>query len=471
MIPHMRIIKLTLLFGFLLFAATSCIKPTPIPVYVTPTPAGPTATVTQIVEAVSSPVPGVTPAAPTPMLVTPAEGTIFGPVVPPGYTPGPTWTPRPTTTATPSTPTITPTPSITPTPPPGLNPQLIGVQIHPAITQDEWREMLHWGQQLGVGWVKVQFAWDEMEPDGPGSQSVYWRQLELYVQDALSRGFQVMISIAKAPDWARSTTEQNGPPNDPQTLVNFINRILSEFGPAIHAIEIWNEPNLEREWSGAPMNGSAYMALFGPAYQAIRAWSQQNSHPIRVITAGLAPVGNVAGAVDDRVFLQQMYAAGLARYTDVAVGVHPYGWGNSPLDRCCNPVPDRNWDDDPHFFFLNTIESYRQIMVANGDSDAELWGTEFGWATYDGLGGTAPQPFFNYVTEQTQAQYLIEALDLLQNSGQYDYVGVMIVWNLNFATLPGAIERQEEQAGYSLLRPDKSWRPAFGALHDALPRR
>jgi len=365
---------------------------------------------------------------------------------------------------------VTPTPSITPTPPPGLDPARIGIQIHPRITKEDWEQMMHWAAQLKVKWIKVQFAWDEMEPDGEGVQTDYWRQLELYMQDALSRNFLVMVSITKAPDWARPTTEENGPPRNPQDLADFINHILTTFGPAIHAIEVWNEPNLSREWTGAPMNGREYMRYFDAAYRAITSWSQQNSHPITVVTAGLAPTGNSQWSVDDRVFLQQMYQAGLANYQGVAVGIHPYAWGNAPDERCCNNVDGRNWDDDPHFFFLDTIEAYRQIMLQYGDADAQLWATEFGWATYDGFGVEPPQPFFSYVTEQLQAQYTIEALDIIQNSGQYEYMGPMMLWNLNFATLPDTVARREEQAGYSMLRPDFSRRPVYAALHAALNR-
>jgi hypothetical protein len=345
---------------------------------------------------------------------------------------------------------------------------MIGIQIHPQITQEEWQQMMHWASDLNVGWIKVQFPWDEMEPDGAGSQTEYWRRLELYMQDALNRGFQVMVSVVKAPDWARPTNEENGPPSDPQAIAPFLDHVLSRFGLAIHAIEIWNEPNLKREWNGAPISGQQYMRLFDVAYRTITTWSRQNAHPITVVTAGLAPTGTSEWSVDDRVFFQQMYQAGLANYSDIALGIHPYGWGNAPDERCCNNVDGRSWDDDPHFFFLDTIDAYRQIMVRNGDTNGELWITELGWATYDGLGAPAPQPFFDYVTEDLQAQYTIRAIDILEHSGNYDYVGPVILWNLNFATIEGAAQRGEEQAGYSFLRQDMSRRPVYSALHAAL---
>lgn len=468
MIRAMKMSKYLLLLTLLTFILAACAGPTPIPIFVTPTPVGPTAVPTTIPQDTSTPTSTTAPPSATPAPPTPGDGTAYGPIIPPDYTALPTYTPGPTVTPVPETVGPAAIPSASPTPPPGLDPARIGIQIHPQITQDEWREMLYWAGELNVGWIKVQFPWDEMEPDGPGSQSEYWRRLELYMQDALSRDFRVMVSIVKAPDWARPTNEENGPPNDPQLLSDFISHILDRFGPAISAIEVWNEPNLSREWTGAPINGQEYMRLFDAAYQTITGWSQQTAHPITVVTAGLAPTGTSDWSLDDRVFLQQMYQAGLANYAGIAVGIHPYGWGNAPGERCCNNVDGRGWDDDPHFFYLDTIEAYRNIMVQYGDANTELWSTEFGWATYDGFGVEPPQPFFSYVTEQLQAQYTIEAIDIVQNSDSYNYIGTMILWNLNFGTIDGATARQEEQAGYSLLRPDLSRRPVYAALYAAL---
>ncbi len=466
---------LLLLCLLTLVALAACARPTPIPVYVTPTPvSGTEAVVEPVTAAATDATPGgtatVTPS-PTASPTLP-PGITIGPIVPPEYTLPPTFTPRPTVTPTPGTPTPSATPTISPTPLPFIDPARVGIQIHPRVTQDEWRYLLSKAQELGVGWIKVQFEWDLLQPDGPGDESTESQMLELYMQDALMRGFQVMISITRAPDWARSTTEANGPPTDPQALADFIQTILDrDFGRALSAIEIWNEPNLIREWTGAPMTGSEYMRLFRPAYETITRWSSQSGHRIQLITAGLAPTGTSEFSADDRAFLEQMYQAGLANYPDVMVGIHPYGWGNAPDARCCDPVADRGWDDNTRFFFLDNIDAYRQIMRRYGAPPTQqLWITEFGWATYDGLGGyPAPQPFFDYVNEWSQANYTIEALDILQNSGNYNDIGPTILWNLNFALLPGAVsERREEQAGYSLLRPDGSERPVYQILRMAL---
>ena len=61
--------------------------------------------------------------------------------------------------------------------------------------------------------------------------------------------------------------------NDPQVLASFLNLMLEEFGDVIDAVEVWNEPNLLREWTGRPISGSDYMRYFRVARDAINNYS------------------------------------------------------------------------------------------------------------------------------------------------------------------------------------------------------
>jgi hypothetical protein len=334
----------------------------------------------------------------------------------------------------------------------------------------------------------VQISWRDMQPSGPQERdNTFFRRVEQHIEDANRRGLNVLVSVVKAPGWARSTQAEDGPPDDPQDLANFITIMYDEinagdrpedwaiYGLYIDAIEIWNEPNLIREWQGSlDFSGAGYMRLFGPAYQAVRAVSAD----IPVITAGLAPVGEVPGARDDRAFLREMYAAGLRGYSDpnVAVGVHPYGWGNAPDATCCDPVDGRDYDNNRVFFFHDTIEDYRQIMIENGDSNRRMWTTEFGWATWDGFPGAPPEPWMGYTDRWAQGGYTIRAFQIGQESG---YMGPMFLWNLNFAVLAGMVQNRDERAAYSILVPGqdcridlenggRTERPLFWMLFDAV---
>jgi len=382
----------------------------------------------------------------------------------------PTLTPTPT--GSPGTPTISPTPL------PTYRADVMGVQMDPNLSQEDFEFGLWLAKRLGIKWIKFQFAWDLLEPQ-QGTLSDLFYTYRIYVQRADAEGFNVMISLVKAPDWARSTAEEEGPPNDPQALANFITRMMGEVRADLYgnsyfdAIEVWNEPNLRREWNGGTISGAEYMRYFNVAYNAIRA-GEGGQHPL-IVTAGLAPTGINDGttAVDDRQFLRQMYDAGLnnGAYQNIAVGVHPYGAANPPDARCCvTGTPAYN--EHPSWFFLDTLEDYHAIMQEYGDSTHQLWATEFGWGTWDGFmteeGEPAPPPadppYIQWLTEDQQANYVMRAFEIGQS---LPYVGVMMLWNLNFGGQK-FIDLQDPQASYSLLKPGVDpLRPAFKLLEAA----
>ena len=484
-----------LLFFVVMFAIfTACQPQPPILVYVTPTHEGEIAGVGTAVPTVVSTAAVTASATPTVAATetlapqsTGPTATFEGAVVVPGYSLPPTSTPRPTNTVPPS---ATPVPGTTQPPPPttepptsqpgtpqaalpNLDPSRMGIQLDPTLSQDDWTDALIDIQKLGVKWLKVQVAWKQLQPTNAQEISVDFRRLEIYLETAYNHGLDVLVSIAKAPNWARSNQTEDGPPDNPQALVDFLNLFLQEVGPSIDAIEIWNEPNLSREWQGQPINGQTYMKYFVPAHNAIQGYVQAmqtdpqrpRNFPLYVITAGLAPTGDSDGSRDDRAYLQEMYSAGLSQYPDAYIGVHPYSWANPPDATCCSPG-DPGWDDNPRFFFSDNITDYRDIMVRNGDSEGKMWATEFGYATWEYFPGAPPEEWMGWVNECQQGNNIVRAFQIGQS---LDYMGPMILWNLNFAMLAGMVESRNEQAGYSLLVPlNPRERAGYWMLYDAI---
>jgi len=444
---------------------------------------------------------GVTPPAPTaPLTGSETPTATFGAIVGASYTPSTAIpyksnTPLPVTAGPITTSTLTPTalgPSATAGPSatmgPALQKNLMGIQIHGYLTEDDWYGMVTRSQKLGVGWIKVQVQWSQMETS-QGTYSPIYQALMLDIAHLSSNyHFKTLISVTAAPDWARGpgVHSADGPPSDPKTLANFISRMVFDIKPDfIDAIEVWNEPNLRREWSnGAPLNGQSYMPYFDAAYKAIRAQEQltpsATGHKITIIAAAPASgAPNSADSVEDRAWVKQLYAAGLAKYgADIALGAHPYGWANPPGSSCCKTTPGvTGWDDNPDFFFKTTLDDYRKIMTSNNHSMAKLWVTEFGWASYDGLhrsdGSPAIPPsdpswgWIKLVNQQQQADYVLGAFAMVQHPPYSDYVGPMMLWNLNFGTIPTMIDQGRQEAGFSLLDSNGGARPVFQALADA----
>jgi hypothetical protein len=385
------------------------------------------------------------------------------------YTPTPTITPTPTPTPTPTstpTPTPTPTPRATPVPQPTSPPAgaalpsagygfSYGIQAH-AIGQD-LGPIFDAVRQLGFRWLKVQIEWKNHE--GPKGQ-YNWTEIDRLVEAAQLNGVRLLLSVVKAPTWARpagTDLSVEGPPANLQDYADFVGAMAARYKGRVQAYEVWNEQNLYYEWGREPLDASRYVQLLKLAYQAIKA-----QDPNAVVVSG-APtptgVNDSVIAIDDRTYLQQMYNAGLKWYCD-AVGVHPSGYANPPDSRLGEGPAGPSHNDHPSFFYRQTMEEYRTIMVINGDSNKRLWPTEFGWSSVHGLGAppAAGYEYANYNTEQDQANHIVRAYQLAKAWG---WVGPMFLWNLNYGPASGKFD---EKAGFGIVYPDWSPRPAFYAL-------
>jgi len=314
---------------------------------------------------------------------------------------------------------------------------------------------------LGFTWVKQQIEWFRYN-QAPGQYE--WERLDRIVEAANANGVKLLFSVVKAPKWARPPGDTDeGPPADPNTYGAFLREMAARYKGRVQAYEIWNEQNLYYEWGGrgGKISARAYVQLLQVAYNAIKSVDPD----AMVISGGLTPTGWNDGdvAIDDRVYLEQMYQAGLARYCD-AVGAHPSGYNNPP---------DADWRSfadptaagckgHPSWFFRGTMESYRNIMVKYGDAHKRIWPTEFGWASVESL-GVPPASGYEYAADNTeleQAQFVVRAF---QMGKAWGWVGPMFLWNLNFAPVAG---NQNEKAAFGIVRQDWSPRPAYAALRD-----
>ncbi len=382
---------------------------------------------------------------------------------------------QPENTAVPPTVTPTPTPSPTPTPTPTPTPDptfpMHTTHLSYGINADLYfredfgvtaGEVMGYVDDLGVEWVRIQITWADIEPD-KGQYS--WGQLDDIVDAVGRHNRKLLVSIVRSPAWA-TTDGGHGMPADPNDLGDFLLAVATRYQNRIQGYEIWNEQNYAVENAGYVQGAGRYVELLKVAYLRVK-----EGDPLAMVLFGpLTPTGvndpNIA--IDDISYLRQAYeynAGEVKGYFDVLAG-HVGGTHNPPDTLWPeNPGPFPNWVDHPTHYFRH-LENIRAVMEAYGDADKQLWLTEFGWASLDGI-STDAATGYEYAENNSaaaQADYLVWALHLIRENYQ-PWLGNAVIWNLNFSTFNVA---NDEKSAFSLLRPDWGTRPSYRAVQHYL---
>ena len=281
-----------------------------------------------------------------------------------------------------------------------------------------------------------------MQANGPTSFD--WSATDRAVAAARQRGFQVLATLAYTPGWARpGTSSDKYPPANNADYATFVRAAVQRYSSqGIKAWEIWNEPNVSSFWLPKP-DPAAYTRLLQAGYQAVKSVDPTAT----VVSAGVAHAGGTLDSADPSGywlspyrFVSQMYAAG-ARGSFDALGLHPYA--AFPYA----PSSDKSWNT-----FQQTDEIHG-LMAQHGDDAKKVWATEAGYHT-----GTSSES----VTEQQQADYTIEYLDLWND---WSFTGPFFFYMpRDRSNNPGA---SEENFGV-LMHSDFTKKAAFNALVNAI---
>lgn len=315
-------------------------------------------------------------------------------------------------------------------------------------------------QEAGFRWVKQQFAWREIEGQGKG---VYdWERADRVVTQVEAHGLDLIARVDAQPEWAGGGYPESGPPNNYQDYADFVYALASRYKGRIRIYQIWNEPNLSREWGNRAPSPTEYTQMLKLAYQAVKKADPQ----AMVISAGLAPTSRSDNvAMPDEEFIKQMYAAGAKPYFD-ALGVHGAGYKVAPETDPAVVAKDpalHNNDPSPEsmkrIYCFRHVEDVRKVMVDNGDADKQVVLLEFGWTTDP----RANSPYhWHAVSEVEQANYLVQAYQYAKEHWQ-PWIGVMSLiymphpkWGID-----------DEQTYWCVVYPryPELWvRPAYEAL-------
>ncbi|MCB0034276.1 MAG: hypothetical protein KDE51_09665 [Anaerolineales bacterium] len=312
-------------------------------------------------------------------------------------------------------------------------------------------------QSMNFGWVKQKFAWRDIEGYEKGQYDWYRPD---YIVDAAERyNVKLIVRIDRQPLWSvrdlpDEQIKNNQPPVKLQDFGDFCEVLAQRYRGRIAAYQVWNEPNLSREWGEKPPNPAEYTALLKVCYEGIK----RGDPKAIVISAGLAPTGTqLPAAMPDDEFLQGMYAAGAADYFDV-LGLNAPGYKAPPEISPDEALENPDLYGNGRWFVFRHVEDMRRIMVENDDAAKQVAILEMGWTT-DTRPGTPYE--WHAVSEAEQAEYLRRAYEYAQTNWE-PWIGVMTT--IFFAD--AAWSPDDEQYWWSIVLPDGTPRPAYTALKD-----
>jgi hypothetical protein len=251
-----------------------------------------------------------------------------------------------------------------------------GMHIRDTVISSETASLTPWPSVPVPEWRlwDAKVTWPEIEPN-----KGEWRfgTLDKSVEIAQEHNAEVMLTLGFTPAWASARPQEAagykpGWAAEPTDLENwriFVRTIASRYKGRIHIYEIWNEPNLTKQyWTGSM---EQMIALVREAHQIIKS---VDPSAILVSPSATSDYGLP--------WLSEFLSKGGGKYVDV-IGYHFYVFPADPEAM----VP--------------LIEKVKRLMLSNGVDRKPLWNTESGWSD--------PKPF---PSEDLAAGYLARAFIL-----------------------------------------------------------
>ncbi len=315
----------------------------------------------------------------------------------------------------------------------------------------------------GFDWFKYFARWNDVDPDRDGVYN--WDTVKWRLDEACNNQLNLVLRVERASDnWQPiQDSEMAGWQAFFQALAEYVGQQRAACGNGYRvALEVWNEPNLDFQWAGQPLDAVRYTEMVTRAYVGAKA----GDPAVIVVAGGLAPTGgDSVHAINDVTYLEAMYDAGLHGYFD-AISLHNYGFGGPPEDKAYG------WGVNN----FRRAEDIYAVMAAHGDGDKPVWATEFGWLLDSDEEGVECDPEWDsggFAWQQgsaiSQSTYLTRAFAYAD--AHWPWMQVMLVSNLDFATLPSAwMAPCDPLRWFSVLKPDGSPRLAYTGLQE-MPKR
>lgn len=287
---------------------------------------------------------------------------------------------------------------------------------------------------LGVGLLRRDFLWHEIEPErGRFDFDPY----DALVDDAAAHGVELLALLAYGNPWAAGGAgDVHVPPDDPADFAAFAAAVADRYRGRVRRFEVWNEPNHPLFWlcaEACPLGDAArYAALIESTYAALHAVDST----VEVAFGGTVYLSQIGTLPTGPEFARVALAAGAADAFD-AMAFHAYS--SYP------PLAPPEASSELEVSLPDKIAAFDSALAAAGRAGTPLWLTEIGWPA-------APSG----VSEEDQARFLVRATLIAAASCE-----VVALFDLRDGPDPDAYP--PEQA-FGLLRADGTEKPANRAV-------
>lgn len=321
---------------------------------------------------------------------------------------------------------------------------------------------LQMASDAGIGWVKQQFAWEEIEPSRKGefldpvSKQSSWTKYDQIVAACDKYGLRIVARLDRPPDWSRAdNTYKERPPDRMEDYGDFVYEFVKRYEGRIDYVQIWNEPNIFPEWGNRPVDPAGYVEMLRIAYRR----AKEANPNVRVLCAPLAPTLGQPHpepgkwtAMNDLQYLEEMYKAGASRWFDIFVA-NAFGMDRPPED-----------PPDPAVLNLQRVALQRRVMERYGDNDKAVWFNEYGW---NAAPPSMPQErlIWQRVSEQEQADYTLRGIELARR--EWPWAGVFMIWYMRQV---GNIPADRADHYFRMVDPDFTPRLVYLVVQEASKR-
>jgi fibronectin type 3 domain-containing protein len=242
-------------------------------------------------------------------------------------------------------------------------------------------------------------SWDKIEY-ARGSYS--WNELDTWVRQLHSHGQEAMYTFGRVPHWASMRPSEAcpydtatggcaAPPSDVSSGDNLFKEFVTALvkhsmsNPDLHIsyFEMWNEPDLKRNWTGSP---AQLVQMAKDAYAII--------HQLDSKAKLVGPAPSTANQYGVH-YLPDYYNAGGATPQDI-VGMHAYLYNGSSFSNSPAGI-------------TTSIAQIKKLMAAHGISNKPLWFTEGNW-NGDGGGNLSDAQKAAYVAQEHMLMFSTDAV-------------------------------------------------------------